>query len=378
MRVLSIPGRTYIGNPYWKHFCEAFDATGVEVVEVRSLDAATLRFDVLHIHFPDHKVAEHPLPKAILLSAVFLGFLAAVRLFGRKVVWTVHDVTPFKKRHAWLLRLHMRCVRALTSGYVFMNPSSRADYLAAYPREGAKPSRLIGHGVFPTIRVSAERRGQLRSELSGGEDAFLVGFLGDIKPYKNIGALRLVPERDGAGRPIRIVVAGRIDRATDAGEVARALSAAGPERVHRIDRRLDDRELAELMGSVDVVFLPYRLGSNSGFAVLVLAAGGRLVTSDLPMFLDLEAEFGAPWVVCAAEEPQAMAAAFRAAAARAVAPQDIESRERGLALVGFEAGALELAAFYRDLGVSDRPVGNAASRADGTRRHPDAPPGGPA
>ncbi|SON57987.1 GDP-mannose:glycolipid 4-beta-D-mannosyltransferase precursor [Hartmannibacter diazotrophicus] len=347
---MSVPGRTYIGNPYWKYFCEAFDAIGVDVVPVRSADTMLLRFDVLHMHFPDHKVAEHPLPKALVLAASFLAFLGLVRLFGKKIVWTVHDVTPFKTRHRWLLMPYLAWVRRLTSGYVFMNRSSREQFFKAYPDQAAKPSCLVGHGVFPTTRVSPERRQILRQEMHKGE-AFIIGYLGDLKPYKNVDALRHLPKTDGRGRPVVLVVAGRADPLMDADALEASLDAAGRERMHRIDHRLDDAEMEELIGTVDAVFLPYLIGSNSGFSILVLSAGGRLLTSDLPMFTDLEEQFGAPWVYSSALDALSLTQAVDRVSTHDVTPEEEGRRDAALAALSFEACGRETLEFYRSLGA---------------------------
>lgn len=347
LRVLSLPGRSYIGNPYWKHFCEAFDAVNVTVVEPRGGDALRFGFDILHVHFPDHWVTEVSAPKALVAAPAFLGFVALARLLGRKVVWTVHDVEPFKTHRSWLLRPFMALTRALVSGYVFMNASSRRAFHERYPEQKRKPDCIVPHGTFPVPPVSAERRRAARSRLARGADEFVVGYLGDVKPYKCVEALAEIPRRDGAGRPISLVVAGRIDPAMEAAKVEAALAAAGTDRIVRIDRRLDDDELSELIAAVDVVCLPYLLGSNSGFAFLVLAAGGRLVTSSLPMFQDMEAAFGAPWVYCAAADGgSTLAMAVLAAAADGVTEEAVARRDTLLAAYDFVAGARRLVTFY--------------------------------
>lgn len=350
LRVLSIPGRTYVGNPYWRMFCEGLDDVGLPVVEVRTSDALLQRFDVAHIHLPDHQVAEVTLPKALVLAAAFLLVMGVARLRGCPVVWTVHDVSPFKRRHDWLLRPYMRAVMALVSGYVFMNASSKAEFLSMHPGQAHKPSVIIAHGTFPVEPVRPARAAVLRASAEDGTPAFLVGILGDIKPYKNIAALAQVPATDGTGRPIRLVVAGRVDPDGDGSMLERALAAAGAERVHRLDKRLSDEDLAEWISAVDVVLLPYLKGSNSGFAILVLSAGGRLVGSDLPMFHDLEQEIGRPWVYCAtARGTLSLADAVLAAARDPVTQDDRDRRDRTLASNSFSAGARRLQHFYQDL-----------------------------
>src|ERR1700738_3987464 len=46
------------------------------------------------------------------------------------------------------------------------------------------------------------RRAELRERLSGGANCLLVGFLGDIRPFKNPEALAYLPHQDSIGREI--------------------------------------------------------------------------------------------------------------------------------------------------------------------------------
>ena len=74
------------------------------------------------------------------------------------------------------------------------------------------------------------------------------------------------------------------------------LNDLGPARAIRRDGALSDVDLDLLIRCVDLVFLPYRQGWNSGLATLVLCNHGRVVGSDLPVFSDMADAFGAPWV----------------------------------------------------------------------------------
>jgi uncharacterized integral membrane protein len=67
-------------------------------------------------------------------------------------------------------------------------------------------------------------------------------------------------------------------------------------RLTRIRERPTDEKLCELIQSIDLVFLPYLRGWNSGFAIFALGSGGRLLCSALPMFRELEEILGPPWV----------------------------------------------------------------------------------
>jgi glycosyltransferase involved in cell wall biosynthesis len=143
--------------------------------------------------------------------------------------------------------------------------------------------------------MSPRERSDLRRSLIGETDAFVVGFLGRIKPYKNIDAIRQLPAALGDGRPVYIVVAGSVERGFE-NHVKTVSGSVSPERLRRIDTPLSDSQLDQLIQGVDVVFLPYTRGFNSGAALLVLSNRSRMLCSDLPIFRELESAVDHPWV----------------------------------------------------------------------------------
>ena len=300
VRLLCIPGRQH-ENSYFKSLLSALEQRGVQIIEPRSRGLYFFSYDVLHINFPTHHVTEEGLPKATILTIVFALYLLAARCLGRSIVYTVHDVIPFKNRHPLLIGLNLFLIHRLASGFIFLSQSSREAFVREYRRHAGKKWSMVPHGPYPSEILNAQTRQRLRAEITAKPDAFIVGFLGAIKPYKNVAALQSLPERLPDGRPVHIVVAGRPEQGH--GEaVAMTLAAFPPERVTRIDRRLADPELSRLIQAVDAVLLPYVKGYNSGLTMLILSNFGRLIGSSLPMFQEMRRRVGTPWVYSCGDE----------------------------------------------------------------------------
>ena len=293
LRLLSIPGRTH-ENKYFAYLLEQVERCGVEVVAPKRKALALFHYDVLHLNFPTHQITENGFAKACLLSILLAGYVLAARVLGRTVIYTVHDVAPLRARHARLLRLFLGFVHRLVNGYVFLSHSSRAVFVQRHSSQRGKPWVLAPHGPYAVKLLTAEQRAAQRDRLTGGRNVFLVGFLGAIKPYKNIDALRDLPAQLADGRPVHVVVAGRVEPGHEE-QAARALAALPAERLTRLEHRLSDAELDCLIQTVDVVLLPYARGSNSGAALLVLSNHGRVVGSGLGIFRELADQVGRPW-----------------------------------------------------------------------------------
>lgn len=350
LRILSLPGRNFSGNPYIDLFCDSLERAGMSLVDIHTSQGRSFKFDVLHIHWPQHYVTERSLNKAVIFSISLIVYIILAKLLNKSIVWTVHDVKPMRARHPRLLRLHLSCVRALVDAYVFMNPSSASEFTRYFPRAREKLAWQVPHGPYPVPATSPEHAAALRARLSGGTDCMIVGFLGDIRPYKNAEMLAYLPRRDLMGREIKILVAGAPDSTYDAEEIEAPLKRIPPNRLVRIPERLNDQHLADIIRAVDLVLLPYLWGSNSGFAMFILSCGQRLLCSALPMFTDLANDLGPPWVYVFDHEARELSAELERALARFQHDQvDPEAKFRlqgFLEECSFDHGAQQLQRLY--------------------------------
>ena len=185
---------------------------------------------MLHLNFPTHYISENGALRAWFYSSLFAAYLLLVRLARRKIIYTVHDVVPFRSRNARLSKRFLQLTHGVTDVFVFLSRSSRAAFVELYPEDEAKPWVLAEHGPYPTTPLSQAERAARRQEIVGDGDGFLVGFLGSIKPYKNLAAVQSLPHSLRDGRPVRVLVAGKAEAGTESGgrrDVGHAAPRAG-------------------------------------------------------------------------------------------------------------------------------------------------------
>jgi len=357
MTILSMPGKGH-ANRYFTLFCESLEEAGMRVLNIRDRDARRFKFDVLHIHFPTHFLTETKALPAIVWSLVLSAFFVVTKFLGKPIVYTVHNVIPFHSKRAWLLRPYLALVHRLCDALVFLNASSQAEFYERFPAQRSKRFVRIAHGPYPATELPPDVRREKRRAVAGDEESFIVGFLGAIKSYKNIGAIALLPRSLADGRPVKLLVTGRIEAAYKS-EAEAILAAVPAEMLVRIDRFVSDEELDELIQICDVCFLPYAKGWNSGAAILALGNRGRIVASNLPVFEELAETLGAPWVYCfdaradhydrnPARIAQSLPAVLEAAAAD---PVDDAARARLSHFLdenSFAAGTRRLEALYSE------------------------------
>lgn len=294
MRVLAIPGPRYPQNSYFPLLWSALEAQGAKMIDPRSVAALTIRFDILHVHFPEHLVTERSLPFALSVGPLFVAYVAVARLAGVKLVWTIHEVSPRDRR--WLARPYLWCVRRLTNAYIFMNQNSEDEFFRRYNRERQKSVCRVPHSAYPAAMITGARRSDMRTSLTHDANSLIIGFLGELKPYKNPAVLQYLPTSSAGGKPLSLVVAGNVHGSCDVGALERMFCKIGSGHLVQIPERLSDERLSELIQSVDITLLPYLSGWNSGFAMYALACRGRLLCSSLPMFREIAESLGPPWV----------------------------------------------------------------------------------
>jgi beta-1,4-mannosyltransferase len=333
-------------NPYTYLLCEALAEHGC-VVEDFSLRRGLLgKPDIAHIHWPQSQVLG-PLPVALKNFVWWIARLIVQRLRGTVIVWTVHNIRGHDRNHPWLEAVLMWVTTHLVSGLVFLGPSSRSAALECWPVLATKPNVIIPHGLYGVPDGAASSQLQAREGLGIETTGRIIGFVGDIKPYKGLDALlnAFAGLRPGEAS---LLVAGSFLTSDEYAEAQRrsiaALRAAG-HRVWFLERRLDDREMADAIRACDINVLPYRRVTNSGLAVLTLELGSRILASDAGAFRELQDELGPEWVTCVVGEWDAglLRKALSDAAPSADRIEAFRQKRRWSAIAG------QTASFYRML-----------------------------
>jgi beta-1,4-mannosyltransferase len=295
MRILAHPARrNRHRNPFNFLLSEAVAAQGCEVVDFDNRNGFVGSADVVHIHWPQ-EAARGRLRRAMAKAVGLVLPLLLHRLRGARIVWTVHNVRGHDQNNPALERVLMWIVASMVHGVIFLTASTRAHAYKEIPKLASKPFAVIPHGLYGT--QSERTQAQARVLFGLSVRGRVIGFLGDIKRYKGLDLLIAAFEQTPPGA-ITLFVAGVF--------TSRSYGACVRERLGRLcergnlvafrETRLDNRALVDAIRACDVVVLPYDEIWNSGLALLVLENGVPILTSDAPVFRDLQHEVGPDWV----------------------------------------------------------------------------------
>lgn len=289
------------GNPYHFLLKRALGAPGVNV-RVSGADPSTLiwrdvrraekaaagshaggaggssgargRIDVVHIHWLPQPMVAPGLGKTILKSSAFIAQLALLRLSGKRLVWTAHDLKNHENTHAWFDRRASRAVARLCHRVIAHCEAAREDLGAHFGSWILPRVRVVPHGSYEDFYGPTKDRAQARAELGLPPDARVLVFLGNIRPYKGVNEL-VERFRRIHGDRLRLVIAGRawdedVNRQVRdrIGDDARIVYRPGFVPVEQV---------STYMSACDAAVFPYRDILTSGAVLLAMTFGRACV-----------------------------------------------------------------------------------------------------
>jgi glycosyltransferase involved in cell wall biosynthesis len=292
------------------------------------------RVAALHFHWPEGYYRHDrggPFARSAL-SWLRLGLfgarLAAARVLGYRVVWTVHQVYPHETRSRRLDR-HAARVLARVSTALVVHDSGTA---AAAARElGVPPDKIhvIPHGSYVGVYPAGRSREEIRAELGIGSDEFVLLSFGQIRKYKDLTLLVASFARAGLDRGVLLIAGLPLDEG-EATKLSR--ETVGTGRVVTVLEFVPDEQVAELYEASDVAVVARSDGGTSGALILALSMGLPVVAAALPAYEELTGHGRAGWhfragdagslcsaLRAAASDPAERAAKGRAALERAAA-----------------------------------------------------------
>jgi glycosyltransferase involved in cell wall biosynthesis len=280
-------------NPYNVHLYREMQHLGAVVTDFSPGRLLITPPDILHLHWPEIAINGRSRLRALVRGSIFLLLVAAARLRGVRVVWTVHSVQAHERDHPWLEPWFWRGFTRLLSGYTTLSHGGGEAARRRFAALSRIPEFVIPHGHFRGTYPDAVGAAEARSRLGISADAAVYGFLGQIRPYKNvphlIQAFRRLPD---AGA--RLIIAGRPDSPATRQAVEQA--AHGDGRILSVLEHVPDDRIQLYLRASDVIVLPFTDVLNSGSALLALAFDRPVVVPLLGAMGELQAAVGDAWV----------------------------------------------------------------------------------
>jgi beta-1,4-mannosyltransferase len=266
------------GNPYLSLLYTALRDEGVAVqpADLRPwrLYSGAQRFDVLHIHWPEHIMVGpgSRFTHAARVRAAAIALRSSVRSLssrGVRIVWTAHNVRPHNPE-ALASQVNLYRWLAQDADAVIVH----THYAAQLVRERlgrAGAMYLAPHGNYIDVYgTSSVDRKALRARYGFCDsDRVLLAF-GQIRAYKRL--VELVIDFETRAPPsTRLIIAGT---PKDHGITQRLKSmVAASSRVVLLDRYIPESEVGELYAVADLAIFNYAEIFSSGALMLAFSLG---------------------------------------------------------------------------------------------------------
>lgn len=293
MKVLFFP---YLPrNPYQPNLAKALggkgvSVTGVKDISLRSLLASTRGQEILHLHWTHPYLMAVEIAPAVLKSACFFLILVSQKAFGKKLIWTVHNLGEHEKRHpAFELFCH-RLLARLADGIIVHSRHARKKVMDFY-RLGGKTDkiRVVPHGHYIDNYPNHITRKEARAKLGIGADRKVFLFLGAIRKYKGLPELISSFSEIATGKEL-LYLAGFPSGKEVETEISRL--AEKREDIIFSPEFVPDEEIQVYMNAADVVVFPFQEILTSGSVFLAMSFAKAVIIPDLEVLEDLRGKEG--------------------------------------------------------------------------------------
>lgn len=247
-------------------------------------------YDVLHYHWPENFVGAASKRAAYQGFAVFCLKLLYAKLWGKKIVWTVHNLAPHENRHPKLMKRFYAFLYKRVDGFISLT--------GAGAKEVAKnnvPSRkitVVPHPHYLTYYANDTTKEAARKKLNIPADKFVFLFIGQVRAYKNVTGL-VKAFRQLNDPSALLVIAGKVH--ADVSTALKALTA-GQANIKTFPAFINDDDLQHYLGCADLVVTPFTKVLNSGSVFLNLSFGRPALVPATESLQELQSEVGGEWV----------------------------------------------------------------------------------
>ena len=217
-----------------------------------------------------------------------------------RLVWMVHNIAPHDARPFQRLvwPAYTAALARRADGFLTLAPGTVDQVRCVLPGLAAKPALGLWHPAYPNAGLAAVEQAEARRSLGFSPGELVLGYCGQISPYKGLEELVAAFGRAPTAR-LRLLLAGLPRRDRPRADALFGVIESAARADPRIVLRLEDLTPAafrDSLGACDVVVAPLRHYLHSGSIVHALSAGRPVLTPATPFSKSYQGLLGADWV----------------------------------------------------------------------------------
>lgn len=290
--IMAIPANEHRSdNPYNYILNTSLNSQGVKVTGY-SLKRFLLAndFDILHLHWPENFLAGKTKAGACKAFAVFWLKIFYLKARGKKIVWTVHNLSAHEAKHTALMKRFYRLLYRHVDGFISLTKYAAKEIAA----KGVPVTKItvVPHPHYRGYYSDSASKAEARKALELPGDKFVFLFAGQVRAYKNVTGLVDAFRQLNDDNAV-LVIAGKV-HADLTKDITKWI--AGNDNVIVYPQFINDEDLQWFLNSADLVVTPFRQVLNSGSVFLNLSFGKPTLVSETESLRELQTQVGEAWI----------------------------------------------------------------------------------
>jgi beta-1,4-mannosyltransferase len=288
-------------NPYNYIIYKHIEAKGYPVYDFRFGSTRQLlklvfskNFRIFHVHWPtSNLLAANKVTSAAFRVVAFFVFLKVIKILGKKVFWTVHNIEEHEVQHPRLTNVVNNMLYKNVNGFISMNRTGMQLIQRNCEFDPKKRVSLINHPHYKDYYSNFITREDARRTLGIPQSAFVFLFAGQIRRYKNVPALiRAFLELNEPN--CFLIISGRAFKDVDIQQLESQIN--GAPNILLIHTFIEEDNIQIFMNAADLVVNPYAKVFNSGSIFLNLSFNRPTLAPDMNCVTDLKDLLGRRWI----------------------------------------------------------------------------------
>jgi beta-1,4-mannosyltransferase len=237
------------------------------------------KYDIFHIHWPETYLNNKSIFLQVIGSLYVILTLRLFKIFGAKIIWTVHNLEPHTKNYNPIFSSNFyRLLISNVDGFIFLSEVSLILFEKTFCLK-TKNKCVIPHGYYFKTLNNFNPSSFLRSNIDFPNDYFL--YFGLLREYKGIEKLiDLFNNLD-----YNLVVVGKPESIDYLNYL---IEKASTSNIAIIPEFLTDEELEWVINQSNGIIIPFNKILNSGSVIHSISLNKPVLVPKLPQFVELK------------------------------------------------------------------------------------------
>lgn len=236
--------------------------------------------DVIHIHWTFPYMMANSRLMTIIKSTGFICMLIMLRLFGIKIIWTVHNIIDHEGKFKSTELFFTKFLAKLSNKLIVHCQAAKLEVMKIYDKDDSSII-VIPHGNYIDKYKNTISNHDARNKLNVSEEDKVFLYFGQIRVYKGIPELISAFNKLG-NKNVKLFIVGKLlDE-----DVAVKILSNRDDRIESVLTFVPDDDIQIYMNAADVVVLPFKDILTSGSAILAMSFGKPIIAPDIGCITD--------------------------------------------------------------------------------------------